>query len=79
LFGADGVVLVKKCNFLANTTPSARAKVASRFFLDCAATPSQLTDNDGSRSDESQMGTERGCDCVYGLRGRPLSHFAYRE
>ena len=41
--GADGVVLVKRMHdFLTNTTPSARADVASRFFLLRAATPPQL-------------------------------------
>jgi len=41
--GADGVVLVKWMHdFLTNTTPSARADVASRFFLLRAATPPQL-------------------------------------
>src|SRR5437762_13527509 len=40
--GADGVVLVHKMYWLINTTPSARTKVASRLFLNRAATPPQL-------------------------------------
>src|SRR5688572_24423705 len=38
--GADGVVLVKE--ILANTTPSARSEVASRFLLERASTPPRL-------------------------------------
>src|SRR5207244_12621062 len=39
---AAGVVLVKKIHLLANTTPSARSKVASQLFLCRAATPPRL-------------------------------------
>ena len=42
LNGADEVGLVKKNILLANTTSSARAMVASRPFLDRAATPPLL-------------------------------------
>src|SRR5205814_4487192 len=38
----NGVVLVHKCICFINTTPSARAKVASRLFLNRAATPPHL-------------------------------------
>src|SRR5215472_5346898 len=40
LSGADGVVMkFRRILLRLNTTPSARAKDASRLFLDCAATP----------------------------------------
>ena len=38
--GADEVVLVKKSNLLTSTTPSARAKVASRLFITPRSHPS---------------------------------------
>jgi len=41
LKGAAGVVLVKQnMRLLTNTTPSARAQVASRLFLDPRSQPS---------------------------------------
>ncbi len=39
---AAGVVLVNEIILLISTTPSARAKVASQFFLCRAATPPRL-------------------------------------
>ncbi len=43
LVGAAGVVLVKRIGLnLISTTPSARTAVASRLFIDRAATPPQL-------------------------------------
>src|SRR5262245_57706241 len=47
--GADGVVSTRRNHFFANTTPSARVRVASRLFSMRASTPPQL--RRGKRAD----------------------------
>jgi hypothetical protein len=47
--GADGVVLVRRSDSEANTTPSAREEVASQLFFDARIHPSSAEEGKGTR------------------------------